>query len=82
MRKKDDSSCSLCGAALRPERVTYTQAVGEALYVVTNVPAEVCPRDGEQYFAPDTVDALQRVIRQGAPPKRTIEVPVYDFLSL
>ena len=49
---KKAGTCSVCGAALRSERVTYTQAVGEAPYVVRNVPAEACPRDGEQYFAP------------------------------
>ena len=71
--------CSVCGATLRQERITYTQTIGEALYIVTDVPADVCPRDGEQYLTPDTVDALQGIIDQGKEPRKTIEVPVYHF---
>ena len=73
------STCSVCGAPLRRELITYTQTVDEAVCIVLDVPAYVCPRDGEQYLAADTVDALDDIIRQGELAERTIEVPVYRY---
>ena len=72
-------TCSVCGGPVLEQSITYTQRIGERLYIFNNVPAMVCPRDGEQYLAPDIVDALQQTIAAGKAPKRTIEVPVYEF---
>jgi len=72
-------SCSVCGADTRQETITYTQIIGERVYIVTDVPAEVCPRCGEQYLSPDVVDALQGLMERGHPPKKIIQVPVYQF---
>ncbi len=77
--KSELQTCSMCGTALRAERITYTQTIGDALYVVTDVPAQVCQGDGEQYLAPDVVDALQELIDRGTEPTKTIQVPVYRF---
>lgn len=72
--------CSVCGTALRPQAITFTQTVGDKTYIVTDVPADVCPQCGETYLAPNTVDALQELIAGGkALPTRTVEVPVYQF---
>jgi YgiT-type zinc finger domain-containing protein len=75
----DPLICSVCGGPVLEQSITYTQRIGERLYVFTEVPAMVCPRDGEQYLAPDVVDDLQRTIAAGKTPQRTIEVPVYEF---
>ena len=72
--------CSVCGAALRVQKVTYTQTVGENLFLVEDVPAQVCPQCGETYLSPDTADTLQEIGRRTAgKPKRTVEIPVYEF---
>jgi YgiT-type zinc finger domain-containing protein len=72
--------CSVCGAALSVQTITYTQTVGENVFVVEHVPAQVCPQCGETYLSPDTADTLQEIGKQGAyKPKRTVEVPVFDF---
>ena len=72
--------CSVCGATLRVQAITYTQTLGENLFVVEDVPAQVCPQCGETYLAPDTADALQEIgQRTAAKPKRTVKVPVYEF---
>jgi YgiT-type zinc finger domain-containing protein len=76
---RERQSCSVCGSDLREEPITYTQTIGERLYVVTEVPAQVCPIDGEQYLSPDVVDVIQEVIERGREPMRTIEVPVYSY---
>ena len=74
--------CSVCGAHVRPGTTTYTQEVDGRLAVVTDVPVQACPQCGEQYFTPETVDRLQRLIihgPDGGQAPKTIEVPVYPF---
>lgn len=43
-------------------RVTYTLEVKGQLHLVENVPARFDLDTGEQLFAPDTVEQLQRLI--------------------
>jgi YgiT-type zinc finger domain-containing protein len=59
--------------------VTYTLEVEGRIVVVENVPARVCEETGEQYFSPETVERLQQLIWEEKEPKRTIEVPVFEF---
>src|SRR5258708_39279583 len=66
--------CSVCGATPRIERITYTQVIGDKVYIVRDVPAQVCPRCGEQYLLPSTVDAIQNALERGEPTK-TVQVP-------
>jgi len=61
------------------QRVTYTLEVEGRLIVVENVPARVCLETGERFFAPETVEHLQRLVWERREPARTIEVPVYEF---
>lgn len=75
------NKCSVCKAALKEKKITYTQELGGKVYVVSDVPALVCPQCGEQYLAPDTVDEIQRVIEQGEKGKRkpVKQIPVFHF---
>ncbi len=61
-------------------RVTYTLYKDGKFYIVENVPARVNEETGEQYFAPETVEALRRIILSGKKPRRTVETPVFDFV--
>jgi YgiT-type zinc finger domain-containing protein len=65
--------------SLVERRVTYTVEVEGKLIVVENVPARVCLETGEQLFAPETVDRLQKMIWEQKKPSRVIKVPVLDF---
>ena len=60
-------------------KVTYTVEIEGKLVVVENVPARVCLETGEQFFAPETVDRLQKMIQERKKPSRVIQVPVLDF---
>ena len=62
-------------------KVTYTIEKDGKLFVVENVPARVCIETGEQFFSPETVEQLQRIIREQKDPNRTIETPVYEFAA-
>lgn len=74
-------TCSVCGATLRKDRITYTQVIGNRVYVLQDVPADVCPQCGEEYLSPATVTEIQKAITSGQ-PQRTVQVPVYDLSSL
>lgn len=61
------------------QKVTYTLEVNGRLIVVENVPARVNLETGEQLFAPETVERLQKLIWQQSKPKRVLQVPVYEY---
>lgn len=61
--------------------VTYTIKINQKLFVIENVPARVCRETGEQFFTPDTVEHVQRIISEEHQPSKTIETPVYDYAS-
>jgi YgiT-type zinc finger domain-containing protein len=60
--------------------VTYTLAYEGRLYVIEHVPARVCRETGEEFFAPDTVERLQAIIRGKRKPDRVVETPVYEYV--
>ena len=59
--------------------VTYHIEVDGRLFVIENVPARVDVETGENHFAPDTVERLQRIMRERRSPVRIIEAPVFEF---
>jgi YgiT-type zinc finger domain-containing protein len=60
-------------------RVTYTLAYRGKLYVIEHVPARVCKETGEEFFAPDTVERIQAIVRGRRKPDRVVETPVYEY---
>jgi len=42
--------------------VTYTLELDGKFYIVEHVPAKVCLETGEHYFAPETVEKIQKII--------------------
>lgn len=59
--------------------VTYTVEHDGKFFLIEHVPARVCRETGEQYFAPETVERIQAVIRNRQKPVRVIETPVYSY---
>ena len=61
------------------KEVTYTLYKDGRLYLVENVPARVDIETGEEFFAPETVEKLQKIILGRKKPARTIQTPVYNY---
>jgi YgiT-type zinc finger domain-containing protein len=59
--------------------VTYTVEHDGKFFLIEGVPARVCRETGEQYFAPETVEHIQAVIKNRKQPVRVIETPVYKY---
>jgi hypothetical protein len=61
------------------QKVTYTLFKDGKFYIVENVPARVNQETGEQFFSPQTVERLQRIILSGQQPTRVVQTPVFEF---
>jgi YgiT-type zinc finger domain-containing protein len=59
--------------------VTYALEHGCRFYIIKQVPARVCKETGEQFFAPETVEHIQEIIRSKKKPEHYIETPVYKY---
>jgi hypothetical protein len=59
--------------------VTYTLLKDDKFYIVENVPARVNVETGEEFFSPQTVERLQRIVWGKKQPDRFIQTPVFEF---
>jgi YgiT-type zinc finger domain-containing protein len=59
-------------------KVTYTLVLKGRLYIIEHVPARVCKETGEEFFAPQTVERIQAIIRGRKKPDRVLQTPVYE----
>ena len=59
--------------------VTYTLEHDGKFFIIEHVPARVCRETGERYFAPETVEHIQAVIKGRKKPAKIIETPVYKY---
>ena len=64
---------------LEKKEVRYTLLKGDQFIIIENVPARVDVETGEEYFSPQTVEQLQKIILEKDKPVRTIKTPVFDF---
>jgi len=72
------NKCSVCHSETTSKHITYTQWYKGELVAVENVPSDVCPNCGEEYFSPDIVDKIQEVIELHHSSK-TLKVPVFQL---
>ena len=59
--------------------VTYTLAHEGKVYIIERVPARVCKETGEEFFAPETVERIQALVKGNRKPDRVVETPVYQY---
>ena len=59
--------------------VTYTLEYGGRFYIIEHVPARVCEETGEQFFAPETVEHIQALIKGERKPDRMVQTPVFEY---
>lgn len=61
------------------KQVTYTLNLNGQVILIENVPARVNEETGEQFFAPSTVESLQKTLLEQSEPDRFVQVPVYNY---
>ena len=62
------------------QKVTYTLLKDGKFLIIECVPARVNVETGEQFFSPQTVERLQRVIWGERQPVRLVQTPVFEFV--
>ncbi len=60
-------------------QVTYSLEHDGRFFLIEHVPARVCRETGGHYFAPETVEHLQALIKSKKKPAKVIETPVYEY---
>ncbi len=72
--------CVFCGdCKVEKKLVTFVYEDDDRYLLIENVPADVCLKCGERLYSPEVADQLLRFSRNEYEPKKTIEVPVYNF---
>jgi YgiT-type zinc finger domain-containing protein len=62
-------------------KVPYTFELDGKLIIVENVPARVSVQTGEQFFAPETVEQIHRILNGSRTPRRTVWASVFEFAA-
>lgn len=74
--------CPRCGEMMRPAMVKTAVWRDDRVFVVEDIPAQVCDPCMEQFYDEDTTDALRRLTEEGftsIAPKREIVVPIFSL---
>jgi YgiT-type zinc finger domain-containing protein len=71
--------CEFCDGNTRSKTVRRQHWLNGKLYIVENVPAEVCPECGERYFHATVLDQIDRLLQSTHAIKQTLEVEVVSL---
>ncbi len=68
--------CENCGVLTIQKKVRRMHWLNGQLYIVENVPAEVCPECGERYFHATVLDEIDAMLEVDHPVQERLEVEV------
>jgi YgiT-type zinc finger domain-containing protein len=72
--------CDVCGCdSFRAESVSETFRVDDRVFVVENIPAQVCERCGEAVFAADVAEQFRRLVHGPHQPVRIMSAEVIAY---
>ncbi|MBI1789515.1 MAG: YgiT-type zinc finger protein [Acidobacteria bacterium] len=75
-------ACPRCGETMRSATVRTAIWRDESLFVVEDIPAQVCDSCMEQFYDEETSDALRRLTEEGFSslrPKKEVLVPIFSL---
>lgn len=77
------SECYFCKGKTEIKNVDIDFRWGDKLFVVKNVPVEICSQCGEKYYSAEISKKLDELAKKQASkeikPQKTIEVPVFNW---
>ena len=74
--------CEFCGGQTRQRRVRKQHWFHQQLYMLEDVPAEVCPECGERYFHAQVLDAIDRTLEAEHLVKAHLQVEVVSVQDM
>lgn len=79
IRSNTGERCDFCDGLLYPKTVSIELRIKDQLIVIEGVPAEVCNRCGQKYFAADTDASIEKILSTRPDADKTITVPVFEW---
>lgn len=77
------NKCYFCKGKTEVKNVDVDFRWGKKLYVIRDVPVEVCSQCGERYYSADVSKKLDDLVKSKksskARPQQIIEVPVFNW---
>lgn len=76
------NKCYFCKGATRIKNIDVDFRWGDKLYVVKNVPVEVCTQCGERYYSAEVSKRLDNLVKKTSKdqkPRQILEVPVFNW---
>lgn len=77
------SKCYFCGGKTEIKKRTVDFRWGDQLFVIQNVPVEVCTKCGERYYSAKVSHKIDKIVQKSLKkeekPKEVLEVPVFNF---
>jgi YgiT-type zinc finger domain-containing protein len=71
--------CYFCKGKVAAGHIRHIHRWGNQVFILENVPAEICQQCGEVYFAPNVLAEMDKIALGKTQPQATIQVPVYAF---
>lgn len=71
--------CDFCKGKTIARRVTKHHWYDGRLFLVENVPAEICRECGERYYHAKTLDAIDRLLQSDHRTKKKLAVEVVEL---
>ena len=72
--------CDFCQGRTKARKVKKHHWLKKRLYLVENVPAEVCQECGERYFHATTLDDIDRMLSKKHHVKENLKVEVVSLV--
>ena len=72
-------SCYFCAGKTEIRNVDEDFRWKGKLFVIKDVPVEVCTQCGERYYSADVSKKIDKLVQSGKAPQETIKVPVLEF---
>lgn len=77
------SKCFFCKGKTQIKNINVDFRWGDRLFVVKNVPVEICTQCGERYYSVEVSKKLDNLVKKQSSerikPQQTIEVPVFNW---
>lgn len=78
------SKCYFCGGKTIIKKIDVDFRWGDKLFVIQNVPVEICTKCGERYYSAKVSSKMDKIVQKSLKskeikPKEVLEVPVFNF---
>ena len=71
--------CPFCKGRIEQRQVEHIHRWQGELYLLRNVPADVCTQCGDMFFGPDALKAMDKVVGKQTEPESHRSVPVFSL---